>query len=235
MTGIKQRTERRTHLSSTELILIRHGETAWNRARRIQGSIDIPLSPVGEAQARAAARRLVTERIDALWSSDLSRARQTAEPIAHALGLTPTVDARLRERAYGDFEGRDHDTLARDFAEAYAQLKSRDPAFALPGGGESLAAFHARSHEVLSEIARRHAGQRIAIVTHGGVLDCAWRIGAGLPLDLPRRVELLNASLNRLRLEEGRWSVAGWADVAHLDASLDEVDNGLADRIRRPA
>lgn len=222
-------------MSSTELILVRHGETAWNRARRIQGSIDIPLSPVGEAQALAAARRLAAERIDALWSSDLSRARQTAEPIAQALGLTPIVDARLRERMYGDFEGRDHDTLARDFAEAYARLRSRDPAFALPGGGESLAVFHARSHEVLSDIARRHPGQRVAIVTHGGVLDNAWRIGAGLPLDLPRRVEMLNASLNRIRLEGGRWSIVGWADVAHLDASLDEVDGGPAGRIPPPA
>ncbi|HYF58810.1 MAG TPA: histidine phosphatase family protein, partial [Burkholderiaceae bacterium] len=129
----------------TDLVLLRHGETAWNRERRIQGQLDVPLNDEGLRQAEAAARRLAAQAAHyrlvpapgcpapALVSSDLQRCRQTAEPIARALGLEPAWDARLRERGYGPFETRTYAEVQRDSAEAFARWLSRDPDFALEG------------------------------------------------------------------------------------------------------
>ena len=212
-------------MSVTELVLVRHGETTWNRARRIQGHIDIALSELGVQQAQATARKLATERVAAIISSDLTRAYQTARTIGQACGLPVAIDARLRERALGAFEGRTHAELQRDHADDYARWKAREPDFVLPGRAESLAAFQARVEQVLAELAAAHPNARIVVVTHGGVLDAARRIGGAMPLTAPRTFDLPNASLNRLRYADGRFEVLDWADVAHLGASLDDVES----------
>lgn len=209
----------------TELVLVRHGVTAWNRARRFQGHIDIPLDDEGHRQARLAAGRLASEPVAAVYASDLGRARQTAEPIARALGLPLGVEPGLRERHYGAFEGLDHDALERDHAEAYARWRAREPDFALPGGGESLRSFHARVQAALQRLVLCHPGERVVAVTHGGVLDCVYRIATGLDLSAPRRHEILNASLNRVAWDGGRFRLVAWADVAHLESALDDVDS----------
>ena len=98
------------------------------------------------------------------------------------------------------------------------------PDFALPGGGESLRALHARVASVLRELASRHPGQTVVAVTHGGVLDIAYRLATGLPLEAPRSHDLLNASLNRVAWDDGAFSLIAWADVAHLDDALDDVE-----------
>ena len=208
----------------TELVLIRHGVTAWNRARRFQGQIDVPLDAVGQSQAARTGRRLADWPLGAVYTSDLVRARQTAEPIAARRGLATRVDARLRERHYGSFEGRTHDELERDEADAWRRWRARDPDFALPGGGESLRALHARVASVLRELASRHPGQTVVAVTHGGVLDIAYRLATGLPLEAPRSHDLLNASLNRVACDDGAFSLIAWADVAHLDDALDDAE-----------
>lgn len=211
-------------MSATELVLVRHGETAWNRARRIQGHIDIALNEVGHQQAWRTGRRLALEPIAGIVSSDLARARQTAAAIAQACGLPVEIDLRLRERAFGAFEGRDHAEIERDCAADYARWKAREPDFALPGGGESLSEFQARVEQVLGELAERFSGARVVVVTHGGVLDAAYRMGSGLALTAPRTFDLLNASLNRLHRVGGRFQLGSWADVSHLSASLDDVE-----------
>lgn len=208
----------------TELVLIRHGVTAWNRDRRFQGQTDIPLDDEGLKQARLTGRRLADWPLGVVYASDLARARQTAEPIAAARGLALCVESRLRERHYGGFEGRTHDELQRDEAEAWRRWRARDPDFELPGGGESLRAFHARVDAVLHELVRRHPGRTVAVVTHGGVLDSAFRIATGLPLEAPRGHDLLNASLNRIAWDGRAFSLIAWADVAHLGEALDEVE-----------
>jgi probable phosphoglycerate mutase len=212
----------------TRIILIRHGITDWNQAHRFQGQIDIPLNEAGRRQAARTARRFAVEFGDggvaAVHSSDLLRAAQTAEPIAQALGLPLMRDAGLRERHYGGFEGRTHAELQRDEPEAWQRWRAREGDFRLPGGGESLREFHQRIERVLLGLANRYPGRSVVAVAHGGVLDCAYRIGAGLALDAPRDHELLNASLNQLVFDGERFSLVDWADVSHLEETLDDIE-----------
>lgn len=208
----------------THLIVIRHGETAWNRERRLQGQLDIPLNDTGVAQARALAASLADEPIDAVYSSDLSRAMQTAAPLGDALGLTVQPDVRLRERCYGDLEGMSYAEVAQRRPEDFALWQARVPDYA-PVGGETLRDFHERAVEGVLALVRRHPGERIALVAHGGVLDCLYREATGMTLEAPREHELLNASVNRLRSDGHRLILAQWADVSHLASlTLDEVD-----------
>lgn len=211
-------------LAFTHLILIRHGETAWNREQRLQGQLDIPLNATGVAQADALAQALAGEPIDAVYASDLSRAMQTAAPLAGALGLAVQSDSRLRERCYGTLEGMTYADVAAQLPEDFARWQARIPDYA-PDGGESLLAFHERAVEAALALGRRHPGERIALVAHGGVLDCLYREANDMTLEAPRRHALLNASINRLRCDSVRLTVMQWADVGHLEAlTLDEVD-----------
>jgi probable phosphoglycerate mutase len=203
-------------MPSTELIFIRHGETDWNREHRFQGGTDIDLNAHGHEQARRAALRLAKLPVVAVYCSDLSRARQTAEPIARALGLGVSVEPALRERSYGLFEGRTHDELVREAPQDYERWRAREPGFALPGGGESLHHVKTRVYAQMEVLARRHAGQLVAAVTHGGVLDAIYRIASGLAAEAPRTFGIPNAALNRVLWDGERFSVLHWADVEHL-------------------
>ena len=215
----------------TRIVFIRHGETAWNRVKRIQGHIDIPLNETGTRQARQIAVRLASEvragrGVDAIYASDLMRARQTAEPTVAALGLPLDLHEGLRERAYGVFQGHDSDEIAAKFPDAYAVWQTRDPGFA-PEGGESPRVFYHRVQHTVAQIAAGHPNGRIVCVTHGGVLDCVYRYARALALDAPRDYPLLNASLNSVEFDEaGRASIIEWGDVSHLEGA--SADDGLA-------
>ena len=149
---------------STRICLVRHGETAWNAERRLQGHTDIPLNETGLAQARATAASLATERFDAAYCSDLTRARQTAEAIANCCGLAPGFDASLRERNFGAFQALTYVEAQARFPHDYHRFESRDPEFTFPGGGENLREFAARIRAALEDIARRHQGDRKSVV-----------------------------------------------------------------------
>jgi probable phosphoglycerate mutase len=213
---------------TTQILFIRHGETDWNRIKRIQGHIDIPLAATGIAQARRLAQRLADEanqgaRLDAIYSSDLQRAQQTAQPISDALGLPLQSRENLRERSFGAFQGHDSDEIALRFPDEYAQWQTRDPGFT-PPEGESQRVFYHRIVHAIEPLVAAHPGGRIACVTHGGVLDCVRRFAAGMPLDAPRDYPLLNTSLNILDYENGRATIVSWADIAHLDAGSADDD-----------
>jgi len=205
-----------------ELILIRHGITAWNQEHRFQEQIDTPLSELGHQQAAFTAAHLLglvsTQPIDAVYTSDLQRAVHTAEPIARALGLAMRYDARLRERHYGVFEGKTlADLEATGHAEDYRRWRNREPDYALPEGGESLRSFFARSQEVLHAIASRHPiGQRIVVVTHGGVLDCVYRIACAMDMTAVRQHPLHNAAINRIAWDGQGFSLVAWGSIEHL-------------------
>ncbi|MCL4799691.1 MAG: phosphoglycerate mutase family protein [Burkholderiales bacterium] len=206
----------------TLLLLVRHGETRWNAEGRVQGWLDSPLTSAGVAQARMLAARLADEPVDRIFASDLGRARETAAAIAARLALAVELEPGLRERAYGVLEGCTWAEAEALHPEAYARVAARDHEYVVPGG-ESAAAFGARVLRALERIAAAHAGKRVVVVAHGGVLGVAYRRAAGLPADAPRTYALANASLNHLRFAGGRLSVERWGDVAHL--AVDAADD----------
>jgi probable phosphoglycerate mutase len=201
---------------------IRHGETAWNAEGRVQGQTDVPLSAVGEAQARALVRALSGERFAALYASDLARVRQTAAPAAHALGLAPRLDAALRERHYGKFETLTYAEARERHPQDYARFKAKEPDYDF-GSGESLRRFYERSIACVSAIAARHAGETVLVFTHGGVLEMLRRHAQGMGLAAPRDFEVPNAALNWFETDARFWRVLAWADTGHLDAALDDL------------
>lgn len=212
---------------ATTLLLIRHGETAWNAQGRIQGQLDVPLSARGVWQAARLADSLAGEPVDAVFASDLARAALTAQPLAAVLGLPLQLDARLRERDFGRFQGHTPEEVAARWPAQFQRWRSRDPAWAIPEG-ESGDRFIARVLEALRELAGAHRGRRLAVVAHGGTLDVIYRHARGLSWDAPREHAMLNASVNRVCAwsEAGgelRWSVESWGDVEHLaDGARDE-------------
>ena len=206
------------------LVLIRHGETEWNRAGRIQGyHADSALTNTGREQVRALALRLAREGIDALYSSDAGRTRETAEPIAAATRSPIVFDKALRERNYGAFEGYSFSEIETTFAAEYAVFRTRDPHY-VPPQGESAAQFRDRIVAALEAIAAGANGRRVAVVTHGGVLGIMYRHAMNIPLDTKRGYSLANASLNHFRFAAGRWVLDAWGDIAHLPSeSPDEL------------
>ncbi|MGX5680483.1 histidine phosphatase family protein [Schumannella luteola] len=184
------------------LYLVRHGETDWNLQRRIQGSTDIPLNDTGREQARATGRLLASRSWDAIYSSPLSRAFETAQIIAGEVALPePTPVESLVERAYGEAEGLSD-----------PELSSRFPADAPVPGRESREEVVARVFPALMELAERHSGQAILVVSHGGVIrsilatvDPAGKHGP-----------ITNGSVHSLRHEDGSFQLIAFNDP--LDA-----------------
>jgi probable phosphoglycerate mutase len=199
----------------TRVLVIRHGQTAWNADTRLQGHTDVPLNDVGRRQAQALRVALDGEPLDAVYSSDLARARDTAAAVAAACGAALVLDAALRERAFGNFEGVRFGDIELRWPDAARRWRSRDPGFA-PDGGESLDTFYARCVGAAMRLAERHPGGAIAIVAHGGVLDCLYRAATRQALDVPRNWSIGNASINRLLHTESGFVLVGWNDDAHL-------------------
>ena len=206
------------HPSITRVFAIRHGETDWNVAARIQGQLDIGLNATGQRQARRLGLALADERLDAIYSSDLQRAWQTAQAVAMAAGGACAVQAEsgLRERGFGVFEGLSFAEIAQRWPDQSERWKRRDPAFGA-AGGEVLHDFYQRCMTTLARLAQAHPGQTIAIVAHGGVLDCLYRAASHLALDAPRCWELGNAAINRFLYSTQGFSRIGWNDTRHLD------------------
>lgn len=212
----------------TRVLVIRHGETAWNRESRIQGHIDIPLNDKGRWQAARLGAALADEPLAAVYSSDLQRAHDTALAIGAANGVRVTPDLALRERHFGEMEGLTHDEIAARWPEGARRWRARDPEFG-PPGGETLQAFYARCLDAATRLAAAHAGQTIALVAHGGVLDCFYRAANGVGLSVPRSWAVTNATINRLLFTPQGFTMLSWADDRHLqeDAGLDETSDGL--------
>jgi len=199
----------------TELIVVRHGETVWNAQGRQQGQLDSDLSPLGRRQAQAIADRLAAEKFEDLYSSDLGRAYRTAECIARKTGHQITTDRRLRERNMGIFEGLTISEIHQQYPDEYRRFLSGDPDYVIPGG-ESARQRHDRTTRCVDEIAPRYLGRSLVIVAHGGVLSGFFRHAVGIPLSVPRRYKLFNASINTFFIEDGTWTLATWGDIQHL-------------------
>jgi probable phosphoglycerate mutase len=200
----------------TRLLLLRHGETPLSVERRFAGTGDIPLTATGRAQARAAARRLAGERIDAVVSSPLRRARDTAAPIAEALGLAVEYDDDLRETDFGAWEGL-----------TFAEVRDRwpddldrwlaDPA-AAPGGGEAFAAVAERAARARAALLARHPARTVLVVSHVTPIKILLQQALLAPPEALYRMHLDTACLSRVDcFADGPMLVRAVNDTAHLD------------------
>lgn len=213
---------------ATRVVLIRHGETDWNRDRRIQGQTDTPLSALGRRQALAIGQRLKRERFTAIYASDLQRAWDTAQAIGQATlaersdAPQPVADRRLREMDFGEWEGKTSAEIAASHPEAHARSKHRDADFRIPGG-ESFRDLYERTVAAVTSLVDAHPGGTLCVVAHGGILDMMYRHTHSIALDQPRVFSLYNAAYNCLEHEGGRFRLEVWGEVAHLDALSDAV------------
>lgn len=205
----------------TELILIRHGETEWNREGRIQGHRDSALTPEGIAQARACAARLAAENFDLVIASDLPRVRHTAELLLAGRTLPIQFNGALRERCYGIGEGLTYAELDAIHPDFYSSIRVTDPDFAVEGS-ESRRQFYTRITNAMRGIAAQHAGQRVLMVTHGGVLAIIYRWLNKMHIASAHRVPIPNVAYNRVSVEGDEWKVEVWADTDHLTVSTFE-------------
>jgi probable phosphoglycerate mutase len=206
---------------ATRICIIRHGETDWNVAKRIQGHTDIPLNETGRAQALAMAFNAAHQRFHAIYSSDLLRAQETAQALAqredHEVKLLP----QLRERHFGIFQGLTAAEGAERYPQAHAHYMARDPDYDFETG-ESLAGFAARVADSIAWLVRRHRGQTIAAVSHSGVLDVVYRRATGRPLSTPRDFKIPNCALNWFHFDSQGWHLEAWGDRHHLHEVLTE-------------
>ena len=211
-------------MDATRLIVVRHGETAWNVDTRIQGHLDIPLNATGLWQARQLGDALAGEAISAIYTSDLLRARKTAQAVADATGAALVDEPGLRERAFGSFQGRTFAEIEAEHPEQARRWRQRDPDYA-PDGGESLRVLRERVVDTTHRLAARHPGELVLLVTHGGVLDVLYRAATHQDIQAPRTWQLGNAAINRLLWTHGHGlSLVGWADTQHLEhATRDET------------
>ncbi|MFN5348972.1 MAG: histidine phosphatase family protein [Polaromonas sp.] len=210
-------------IEPTRIIAIRHGETSWNVDTRIQGQLDIPLSANGRWQAERLANALRGEPIQAIYASDLTRAWETAQYLGQTHDRQVIKEPGLRERGFGDFEGKTFAEIEVLLPEQSMRWRRRDPEFS-PCGGESLMALSARVVQAAERLAARHPGEQIALVGHGGVMDVLYRAATRLDIQAPRTWALGNAAINRLLWTPEGFTLVGWADTQHLnDDALDDA------------
>ncbi len=203
---------------ATHVIALRHGQTAWNVAQRVQGHLDAPLDDTGRWQAKRLAAALAEAKVQVIYSSDSQRAAATAAPLAHCMGLTVQQEPRLRERCFGVFEGFTHAEIETRWPPEAERWRRRDPDFG-PPGGETLKGFYARSVQIYTELATRHPGQVLAVFAHGGLLDCLYRAATHQSLQAPRSWQIGNARINRLLFTGEGFTLVGWNDDGHLLAA----------------
>ncbi|MCW3478466.1 histidine phosphatase family protein [Neisseriaceae bacterium JH1-16] len=213
-------------LPPTRLCLVRHGETSWNRERRLQGQLDTPLNDTGRKQALLLAERLARlaakAPFSALYSSDLERTHDTATPIAARLALPVQLTPSLRERHFGQLQGLTPEQAAAQRPDLQLAMQQRVVDHDL-GGGETLLKLAERLRHFLGHMLERHPGGRVVVVTHGGVLDVVRRLATGKSLDGARDFAIPNAALNWISHDGHEWRLDDWADDRHLPQALDEL------------
>ncbi|MFQ6059489.1 MAG: histidine phosphatase family protein, partial [Anaerolineae bacterium] len=201
---------------ATRFILVRHGQTAWNREVRFRGRENLPLNEVGRQQAEAAGRRIAaTWSVSAVYTSPLRRARQTAQAIARALGLTPRPLEGLLDLDYGQWQGLSPQEVQQHYADLYAAWLHSPQVVRFPGG-ESLAQVRDRALEAVLELARRHEGQTVVLVGHQAVNKVLLCAVLGLDNAHFWRIEQDTAAINVFEYREGTFVVSLLNDTGHL-------------------
>ena len=204
------------------VLLVRHGETVWNQENRWQGQADTPLSETGYDQARQLARRLQNEErpIRAIYTSDLSRARDTADILGQVLGVTPLETAAWREMDIGTWSGLTTSEVATRHAEEWARLRQGED---LPrGGGETFAQFQGRLLQSSQRFIRDHRGEQIIVVTHGGAVRAFLLHCRGLDMNQFGQIEKIgNTGVSEVSLfPNGETEIHSINSIAHLDGAV---------------
>ena len=200
---------------TTTILLIRHGETDWNAAGRWMGHNDVPLNERGHRQADALARRLANWSIDAIYSSDLRRAAETAAYLARTLRLEPIHDRSLRERNGGMFQGLTNEQILKTHPSALTEMRFEGAA---PPGGESNLDLFQRAVPAFESIVSRHPGKRIALFTHGGVLRLLIGHVLGLPADQRPNISVSgNTGLSIVEFDGDSAKLTLLNDTSHLE------------------
>jgi 2,3-bisphosphoglycerate-dependent phosphoglycerate mutase len=213
--------------NATELLIIRHGQTAWNKMKRLQGHSDIPLNEKGELQAIALGETLKSEPLDAIIASDMQRAVKTAEEIAKWHRLPVKIDSDLRERCYGAFEGLHPEEIEQRYPESHAAWHAADPDHIFPPGervAESPRQFFHRAIGALMRCAEQHSGQRIAVIAHFGIIESAFRMANDIQFGDRTRMPVLNTSINRFEVREDKLHLLAWGEADHLEPLHKPVD-----------
>ena len=203
------------------LLLIRHGRTDWNAQGRYQGQTDVALSEMGRRQAAAAARAVAGEGIDAVYTSDLRRAWETAQAIVDGRGLPSRQEPRLREMSFGRWEGLTYAELAENHGEALARWEN-DPARVRPPQGETLAEVAERVGAVLNDLRSAPAEATIALVGHGGSFQVLLCMALGVPVEGYWQFRLAPASVSEVALYEKGAIVSRLNDTHHLSGLADD-------------
>ncbi len=201
----------------TRLFLVRHGQSTWNDARRIQGQLDPPLSALGEMQARRLAEGRSGRAPDGFYSSDLARCRDTAALVAPEIGMQPVELTDLREIALGEWEGLTREEIITGYPEDWKRWE-RDPSWDIVPSSEGARAFEVRVHRVIDDILGRHPHGDVLVVTHGGVIQVALgrTLGRNSHGFFPFVID--NTSISILTRGRRRSVISGVNDVSHLHA-----------------
>ena len=198
------------------LMLVRHGETAWNQERRIQGgSSDVELSEVGRKQAERLGLALKEMKIDAIYSSPLKRALDTAQAIASQHKLTVRVESDLREMEVGDLEGVPIAELGANFSQFLLEWRQGQGLEKLPGG-ESVADLADRVWETVQDIIEKHRRETVVVVSHYFAVVVIICKALGWPLTRLERIRVQNGSINIIDLGDGHPYLVSLGDICHL-------------------
>ncbi|HEY3314125.1 MAG TPA: histidine phosphatase family protein [Bacillota bacterium] len=200
----------------TVAYLVRHAQTSWNAEGRFQGQMDTALSPAGQRQATALGKRLGRVGPGEVYSSDLTRASQTAEAVAGAAGLRVILDRSFREVDVGRWQGLTFNEVREQMPESFAEWQTRRPCFRFPAG-ESYEEAAARALRRLEELTD-HPGDRLVVVSHGGLLRALIYAVLGLEHGPRGRLVLDNASISAIAGQPGRWRLVLLNDTCHLES-----------------
>lgn len=210
------------------LVFLRPGETDWNKLERWQGTVAVPLNEIGRAQAERLAQYIRNTGMNVLYSSDLRRARETAEILTRGLNVRVVEDPRLRERAVGIWQGLTRREIADWYPEEYAQLQADPENYRIPGG-ESRRDVRERLRDFMRDVFARDEGEVIGILSHTTAMRT---LLPELVPDFPaEKIKYSNMSVTTVgRREDGSWQIIMLDDTRHLDGLQTRTTGELEDR-----
>jgi broad specificity phosphatase PhoE len=198
------------------LLAIRHGETAWSRARRFAGSRDVPLTADGRRQCAALVQALAGSPVAAVYASPLVRARESAEPLVAALGLPLVFEPDFREMCFGEWEGLTRDEVSVRYPDDYAMWSETPERFAHPGG-ETLTAVATRTMRALAALRAKHDKETVVLVSHGIVIRLLVLAALGLGPDRLWSIEASPAGISEIEYRDDWVTVHRVNTLAHLE------------------